>query len=425
MKIILDRFLKNVAVVASGNAMAQLIFFISTIILVRIFEPDSFGLLAVFSATVGIFSAIINLRYDQAIVIEKSFEHAFLILYLCIIFSIVFFSFSLIVIFLFENQIASLLSFDISKNLTFLIPFYILFYGFFLALNQWATRQKYFYLIASYHIIRALVICLTQIVLGFLGLGGAWLVIGFVFGQSVSSIYFFAKIYVSDSSFFKSLKIDITKVLHLTKKYKKFAHFSTPQTLFNSLSLYLPSLILAAFFSPAIVGTYYLTLRVLQAPSTLLGQAIRQPFYKEVNEIINEGSSPRAFFFKYTIALFIIGLIIFTPIILFGPEIFKFFFGEAFRLSGTFGQWISLWLWATLANIPAICTLHAIQALKELFVWELSLFILRIGGLFYFSLTGSASTAIAVFSIIGMVFNLFIIYFTIIKLKSFNKLPNA
>ena len=131
------------------------------------------------------------------------------------------------------------------------------------------------------------------------------------------------------------------------------------------------------------------------------------------------------FFFKYTIALFIIGLIIFTPIILFGPEIFKFFFGEAFRLSGTFGQWISLWLWATLANIPAICTLHAIQALKELFVWELSLFILRIGGLFYFSLTGSASTAIAVFSIIGMVFNLFIIYFTIIKLKSFNKLPNA
>ena len=410
----MNTFVNNIILIAGGNSFANLIMFMSSIVLARIFEPEGFGLIAVFSATIGIFLGILNLRYDLAIVIEKSLEHALHLVYLCILFTVIFFVSSIVLINSFQDQINEL--FSIPYDLMFLVPFFFICYGFFLTFNQWATRQKYFSLIARYHVIKALTTSFIQIVAGVLGFGSLWLVIGLVSGQFFGSTYLLYAIYLRDSKIYKSININTSTILDLKNKYKRFAIFSTPQTILNSISLYSPSLILAANFSPATVGSYYFCLKILQSPASVLGQSLRQPFYKEINEMFQNNNNPKPFLLRNTLFLFAIGFVFFGPIILFGPIIFEFFFGQSFRVSGTFAQWISLWLWLSLTNIPAMTSLHAQQELKLLFIWELVYFIIRLGGFIYFSLVASAVIAVAYFSVVGAIFNLLIIIIALIKL---------
>lgn len=409
--------MNNIALIASGNSVANLIMFMGSIFLARFFDPESFSLLAIFSASVGIFLSILNLRYELAIVIEKSLNQALHLFYLCILLTVIFFILSIMLITFFQNQIISSLS--ISYELIILIPFFLLFYGFFITFNQWATRQNYFSLIAKYHVIKALITSLIQIVAGVLGFGSYWLVIGFVCGQFVSTTYVSCTIYRRDLNLFKS-KINTLTILDLINKYKKFAIFSTPQTIINSLSLYSPSLILATNYPPAIVGSYYFCLKILQSPATIFGQSLRQPFYKEINEILQNNENPIPFLLRNTFFLFAIGFIFFAPIILFGPMIFDFFFGKSFRLTGSFAQWLSIWLLLSLTNIPAISSLHALEELKLLYIWELLNFVVRIGGFFYFSLVASALISVAFFSVIGAIFNFSIILIALNKLYRVN-----
>jgi O-antigen/teichoic acid export membrane protein len=69
-------FIRNVAIVASGTAAAQLIAVAFSPLITRIFGPEAFGLLGVFKALVATLAPIAALTYPIAIVLPKKDSEA-------------------------------------------------------------------------------------------------------------------------------------------------------------------------------------------------------------------------------------------------------------------------------------------------------------------------------------------------------------
>src|SRR3954449_10909336 len=70
------QFLKNVLVLASGTAMAQLLTIAAYPILMRLFSPGQFGLFAMFGSIVMTVMAMTSGRYELAIVASRTEEDA-------------------------------------------------------------------------------------------------------------------------------------------------------------------------------------------------------------------------------------------------------------------------------------------------------------------------------------------------------------
>ena len=66
-----NSFLKNIALLASGSVIAQGIAVICSPVLTRLYSAEEIGIYSYLIAMVSTFTAVINFRYDMAIVTEN------------------------------------------------------------------------------------------------------------------------------------------------------------------------------------------------------------------------------------------------------------------------------------------------------------------------------------------------------------------
>src|SRR5690606_34831965 len=71
-----NRFFNNVIVAMTGVAAAQLITFLLMPVITRLYTPQDFGLLATFTALIGILAPLATLSYTNAISIPKDDDNA-------------------------------------------------------------------------------------------------------------------------------------------------------------------------------------------------------------------------------------------------------------------------------------------------------------------------------------------------------------
>ncbi|MGD8894316.1 MAG: oligosaccharide flippase family protein, partial [Desulfobacterales bacterium] len=67
-----SRFLKSVAILASGTALAQAIPILASPVLTRLYTPENFGVLALFMAIVSSISPAVCGKYEVAMVLPRS-----------------------------------------------------------------------------------------------------------------------------------------------------------------------------------------------------------------------------------------------------------------------------------------------------------------------------------------------------------------
>jgi len=186
------------------------------------------------------------------------------------------------------------------------------------------------------------------------------------------------------------------------KRYKNFPLFDSGSALMNTVSWQLPAFLLAAFFSPAIVGFYALGMRVLQFPMSLIGGAIGQVFFQRAVEARKSGNLA---VLVQNIVEVLLKIIVFPvmSLAIVGPELFSFVFGENWGETGIYIQILSVWviIWflysplSTMFSVLEMQKLGLIFTTANLFTRFLSLLI---GGV-----TGSVYLALALFSFSGVV----------------------
>src|SRR5699024_11054762 len=157
-------------------------------------------------------------------------------------------------------------------------------------------------------------------------------------------------------------KENVHSVRELAVKHKDFPIYRSPQVLLGAISDSLPILLLTSLFGPASAGFYNIGRTVLGLPSRLIGQSVGDVFYPRISEGANNGEIITKLIKKVTLLLFIIGIIPFGSVIVFGPWLFEFVFGSGWEVAGEYARWISLTSFVAFINKPAVRSMPVLNA---------------------------------------------------------------
>lgn len=395
-------FLKNVSILTFGAFFSQLISVASSPILSRVFTPNDFGMFASVMATVGVLSAIASLKLELAIITERSAFNAkqiALICYvLCTILTLFLFIFDLLnkgVAFPLE---LSGLGVFLSVSIFFLTGLYII------KTNE-LNRNKMYSLLSTSLILQRIFIVVFQFIFGYFASSYMGLILGWLIGVLISTIYIFSN---SDSSLPKLPK---NKLLALLRKNYQYPIYTAPQSLLNMVSNQLPIYFLGPHFGLEVVGSYWMAMRLIQLPTNVIGNSIKQVFFKQCQDLVHER---RSIINLYNKTVFGLVILILPPTIIifcYGGNILEYILGPQWGIAGLLVEVLILWIAVGFISSPVSTIFIILKRQKYNLIYDCVLLLSRVLVL-YFSIYIFKLELIEVvvnYSIVGIVFNLALI----------------
>lgn len=397
-------FVQNVVVLMSGTALAQALQFAISPVLSRLYDPSAFGLLGVFLATKSIVSVVSAAKYELSIVLPERDDVAVNLFALGGGIVVLVSTGTLIGIMVGRSQLSSLLGEPQLAPYLWWLPLAVLAAGLYQVLNYWATRKKHYKRLSISQGVRSVGVAGTQLPAGYLQAGPTGLIGGQVAGQVLATVALGAQILREDwRRIWK--RLSLRKMRVGARKYSNFPKYTAPQDLTNSISQNIPSYLLAFFFSSEAVGFYWFTRRLLNAPSRLVGRAVRKVFYQRASEKHAEGKSIFSDLWKITAGLAGLTLVPVLVILVAGPPIFEFAFGAEWERAGRYAQWLILWWAVGFINVPAMMLVHTFGLQHLLFGYEVVQALARVLAIVLGAYFGNDLTSIMLFSIVGMICN--------------------
>jgi lipopolysaccharide exporter len=395
-------FISNVLKLVSGTTLAQLITILTAPIISRLFSPETFGVLNIFTSLVTIIAVVICLRYEFAIVLAEDDEDAANLAGVSLLIA---FGISLLVSLFLLTLGRQFLTFIKAPNLypyLWLIPIYLLIQGLFQVFNYWNTRTKHFGRLSIARVSASLTTSALPILLGLIGRATAGsLVFSYVAGTLVYATVLGVQVLKeSGASFYRF--IERTRMLINLKRYRKFPMVDSWGSFINNLSWQLPSLMLLYFFSETVVGYYYLSNTLILLPVTLLGNSIAQVFYQHSTELrSNPDHLTRSVELVFH-RLAAIGLFPAVILAIAGPQLFSIVFGANWAEAGRYAQILSPWMFILFISTP-LGNLFATLERQELSLVVNSVILAtRFGSLAIGGLTHNIYLTLAIWSISGV-----------------------
>lgn len=395
-------FASNVLTLVTGTTIAQIITILASPIITRLYGPEAFGLVALFTSITGILGVIVCLRYELAIMLPESDEEAANVFGLCVIIVVLISLISIPILLIMQQPLVQFLKAPQLGQFFWLIPLVVFVSGTVLALNYWNTRTKQFHRLSIARVISSCSSTGTQLGMGFFGRASGGALIGAsILGQIVSTLVLGIQILKDHLLFFKQ---NITRkgMAKVFKRYSNFPKYDIWSALLNNISWQIPIFLLSYFFSTTIVGYYSLGMMMIQLPMSLIGGAIAQVFYQRAAAEKSEGNLgslvENVFKVLVKIGLFPIVILLFV-----GKDLFIVFFGSQWAVAGVYVQILSVWAFVWFVSSP----LSTIVAVLEKQSWGLLLnieiFSTRLISLIIGGLLGNVFIALLLFSISGFI----------------------
>lgn len=409
-----NSFLRNIIVVASGTAGAQLLTFSYSPILTRIYTPEIFGLLGSFIAIFTIISPITTLSYPMAIVLPSKDSDAIGLMKLSFLISFFWSIVTLLIISAISSSGLNIGSLEDIQGFLYLLPLLILFSSTLAIISNWMIRKREFKIKAKGAILQSLVFNTSKVLGGIISPSAIMLVTITASANLLHSLILYKLQTTTPNP--RHIITHNSNLLYLLKKYKDFAIYRAPQVFLTNLGENFPVLILAWLFGPSTSGYYALSRMVLLVPSTLLGQSVADVFYSKYVEEINANRNGNKVLLYSCSILLLLGLVPYLVIYLYGPILFSITFGPEWVEAGEYAKWISLWLIASLVSKPISFAVPVLSLQKLYLKFEVITMIVRflcmyIGYLIWESALGS----IIMFSLSSMACYILLIFFIIYR----------
>jgi len=401
-------FRADVATLMTGAALGQFLLLAVSPLLTRLFAPATFGAFGVYLSLAAIVGALSNLRFDQAIMLPKEAQAAARLFWAALLSAAVVAAGTLAVCLVFFGRILSALKIKTLSGWILLLPLSVFFYGATQALISWSTRRRKFARQSLAQVSRSLAIILVQVTAGILRSGPGGLIGGAVAGDAVAALVLAWQVRREDEGVLRR-ELVWRKVKAAACEYRDFPLFGSPQNLLNAVSQNVPLLLLAKFFGPAVAGFYILGVRCIQVPMNFLLTSLRQVFFQKASATCNSGGDVYGLFRRATLGLLAMVALPAAAVVVFGPEIFAFVLGRQWAASGEYARWLVLWLALMFANVPAVLFAQIYRKQRAVLLQDILLLALRVLALLIGGRRGSPLLAIALYSLVGVAFNLFVI----------------
>jgi O-antigen/teichoic acid export membrane protein len=324
---------RQVLTLSSASALAQVLALIAMPITTRLYSPEAFGHLAFFCAVLALILPLASLRYEWALLIQSDERNGIDVLSLC---------FVLVALFMVPVTIAALIAecfladwnVPLSRSELYLLPVAVAAIGLHAVMTNWFIRCKSFHMLARTRLSAITGTLIWQIILGVSFGSSTCLILAYIMGYSFAVLYALYQC----RSIIRHLtrELSLRRMRDVAHQHRAFAIVSAPSQVANVLGLALPNATLPLLYGPYVGGQFMLAERVISQPFILLGDAIAQVFRGHAPHLIQ--SDPHRFwaiFWKVNCAL----LIVISPALLlcmFGPQLFAFVFGSAWRDAGSY-----------------------------------------------------------------------------------------
>ena len=398
-----DGFARSVAILAGGTAAAQLIALAISPLLTRLYRPDQIGEFAVYLSIILIGLPLATLSYEMAIPLPESREDGASLLFLALLCALggsgVLAAASLLA----GEWAAHELGLADLGSALWVLPVGLFIASSLQAITYWSIREGDFSSIARSRLAQSSSSAAVQIGAGLLGGGTLGMALGDMCGRSVGSlVLLFTSI---RRSLIDWSRIDAKRIRRVASRYRRFPLFQSWGGTFNTLTSYLPVVLVTIYFQLSVAGEFALAVRVLQAPALLLGSAVAQAYLNQAADLARDDPALLLRRFdRLTRRLFTIGLVPAVALGLFSPTLFPAIFGSSWEAAGSFGQLLAPMLLALLTVSPLSMTLNVLELQSWQSAWDVGRTILVLGGLVVTgSLGATPTTAITVFSIASTV----------------------
>ena len=399
-------FIKNVITLVAGTTAAQALSIIAAPLLTRLYSPDDFGIVALYSAILGILSVVANWRYESAIVLPDNDKDALVLLHISLIIAVLMSAVVLLFVAFFREVAATILRVPEMEGWLWALPLSLLSVGIFQPLNYWCIRRKQFSRLSLRTVTQSSVTVVTQVGAGTSihpGVGG--LIGGAILGQIVAAGTLAWQIFRDEGSFITA-KMSGSDLKRILRRYKRFPLFDSWSILLNTGSTMMPALLLGYFFQPAVVGYYSLGHRVLTMPMNIVGGAVAQVFFPRATEANRNGELADQTL-KMFRKLLEIGLVPILLITLVAPDLFVIVFGTQWLIAGEYIRWIALWLLFVFISSPLSVLYLILEKQREGLVVNVVMFSSRLVALIIGGFSGDALFAIKLFGSTGAILWLF------------------
>ena len=279
-RVAAEGFAARVAYMLTGTVLGQAVSVLLAPVLTRIYLPDQFGYLSVYTAMLAIIGVVAAFGYELAIPIAQSREELANLLAVSIG-SLVGLTLALaLACFLLPARTLDLLWTGSGLTFRLLLPFGFACLGAYYIMVAAATRLEAFRQIASTRLSQGLSGPISQIILGALGMGTPGLLVGFVIGQSSGTFLLFSRVLMRTPGLFA--QTTWRGVWRAASRYRQFPLFASwSKLLENAGTSPILFLLFAHFYSSEIAGFLFLSERVIGRPLLMVSTSLLQVFTGE------------------------------------------------------------------------------------------------------------------------------------------------
>lgn len=312
----------------SGSMLGQIIGFVGSMIMTRIYTASEIGIMTTVVSFSGIFAPVINGRFDFALVKEQRDKYIFALVKLSIYIGVFLSLFISLGSFIYFTGIDGFISPFISIVFVFFILVIQAFSNVFKSYNNNIGDFK---TMTSVIVMRRFAEEVSMTVFGLLGWKAIGLLVSRVIGQ-----YFGMKREIKNikKSFINILSVQRKDMVQAYIIHKRQLYYSAPAALMNAGSYSLISLVIGKFFGLEVLGVYAISFAVLGLPLSVISGNVSKVYFSEASKeyakkgVFNESTN------KTLIFLIFFAIILFFVMYYLFPMIVPFIYGDKYEMSG-------------------------------------------------------------------------------------------
>ena len=397
-------FVKNVLTLITGSALSQVVIYASILLLTRLFSAELFGIYVLFSSATVILKPLATLQFEFSIVLPKKDEDAINLFAFSTLVLILYCFLLLFIIIIFKIEILAFFNISSLSNFIYLLPLNVFLFGLISNFDYWNNRNDNFKAISKGLLVKSSTMSAAQIATGYSTYAALGLIPGMLLGHLLQFAYLLK---ASINHLIVLMKqVSLSKMILLAKKYKDIPIFNSIINLTNNLSNELPVLLITKYFGLTSSGIYGLAVKFTRAPIGVVQQSVNQVFFNKATKIYNEQGNLYELVLKTAKHLLVISIIIFGPLFILSFYL-EFLFGEGWTNVGLYARILIPWLFFAFLSNPLNSLILILNKQKTMVALDLTLLVSRFLALFFgYYFYNDIIIALALFSIVGMIFNI-------------------
>lgn len=343
---------KGMATLALGNGLARILGLAATPILTRIYSPEHFGVLSVFTALLLIFTPLMTLRYELAVPLPSRDGAAMTLMALATAFIAMTTVALSLLLWLAGPALLSMASMQVLIPYRWMLMIALTSAGLYEVLLIWAVRRRAYPAIARTQLQQSAVGSVAKVALGLLDMKPLGLLAGQVLGAGAGTMTL-VRMFFADVQRYRR-QVTFQRAWFMLRHYRGFPAFRLPSQLLQIFSSQAPLLLTAALYDATTTGQLGLAMMTLALPMNLLGHSTSKAYYAEIASIGRKRPAEiRALTYSVIKRLLALALAPTLLLLLFGERIFALAFGTEWAVAGEMASLLAPYLLFQFMHAPA------------------------------------------------------------------------